>query len=513
MQKFLFLSAIAATMGVMASCSEDEIFSPTVVDSNAIAFATRSAQPSTRSAVTINSIDKFTVSAVDDENTPFFNNEEFIFNPSANVFTSVTPHYWPTTGTLSFYAISDPGHRTVDEANVPKYTYENWAAEKDLVAATVKAGEKQIPYPLIFKHLTSQIYVSAEAEDKTEELTYKLISVKMTAPSYGTYNFADATGGVGTWDIDKSKTSEYSYDDALPMTFRHHGQIELSSCYWNILPVAEGEILFDVEYQVLQNGRIIADFTGTNAKECIASSQTLLSGKRYIYNFILTCGSDETITFSVNIEDWEGSDDRINPDFTEPLQTKTVDMGVPGSNLKWAAGNIGAKSETDPGLYFQWGEVSGHADDGTFTYRPGGYNRDDDYNAAFGTQMFDLTLEQDAARVNLGGNWRMPTKQEFDDLLAACTYEFTQDYNNTGVAGCILTSKANGNKLFFPQNKDLGGTEVAIGASVSLWTSTFGSFAFYYYTSISFFAGGFDDDCRTGETSRCYAFPIRAVCE
>lgn len=305
MQKLLFLSAIAATMGVMASCSEDDMLSPAVPDGNTIAFATQSAKPSTRSAVTINNIDRFTVSAVDDENTPFFNNEEFIFNPSVNVFTSVTPHYWPTTGTLSFYAISDPGHRTVDESNVPMFTYENWAAEKDLVAATVKAGEKQIPYPLVFKHLTSQVYVSAEAEDKTEELTYKLVSVRMTAPSTGTYSFADATGGVGTWNTDKTKTSEYSYDDALPMTFRHHGEIMTSSCYWNILPFADGEIHFDVEYQVLQNGRIISDFTGANAKECIASSQTLLSGKRYIYNFVLTRGSDETITFTLTMSDWE----------------------------------------------------------------------------------------------------------------------------------------------------------------------------------------------------------------
>ena len=67
MKKIIFLSVMA--LGLMASCSEDELMSNPLNDSNAIAFATQTANKTarkamTRSAVTINSIDKFTVSAL-----------------------------------------------------------------------------------------------------------------------------------------------------------------------------------------------------------------------------------------------------------------------------------------------------------------------------------------------------------------------------------------------------------------------------------------------------------------
>jgi len=303
MKKFILMTALAA--GFLTSCSEDDLGMLSTVDSNTIAFATKQSAPTTRSGESITSIAKFTANAVNDDNTSFFSNEEYIYDGATGVFKSAVPHYWPTTGTLSFYAINNIGSYSVDGNNVPKYTYSNWAAEKDLVAATVKAGEKEIPYPLTFRHLTSQIVVSAEAENKTEELTYRLVSVKMTAPSTGTYSFANTTGGVGTWAIDNTKTSEYSYNEALPMAFKQNGQIELTSCYWNILPVTDGKLYFAIEYQVLQNGKLIADFTGTKTKECSIENPGLVAGKIYRYNFILTRSTNDEITFTVSLANWE----------------------------------------------------------------------------------------------------------------------------------------------------------------------------------------------------------------
>ena len=302
MKKYLLMTALAA--GFLVSCSEDEDFLQSPVDNNTIAFATSNAKVMTRSGVTINSIDNFTVSAVNEDKTSYFANEEYVYDNASGVFKSETPHYWPTTGTLSFYAISDPGTYSADENSVPSYSYSNWEAEKDLVAATVLAGEKEIPYPLQFKHLTSQIVVGAEAEDKEEALTYKLVSVKLTVPSTGIYRFADATGGVGTWEIDNANTSTYSYEEALPMSFKQNGQIELSSCYWNILPVTDGELYFRVQYQVLQNGRVITDYTGDKYKECTVKNPGLLAGKIYRYNFILSRSTDEEITFTTTFTDW-----------------------------------------------------------------------------------------------------------------------------------------------------------------------------------------------------------------
>lgn len=306
MKKIFFLSVFA--LGLMTSCSKDDLTSAPSYDNNAIAFATKSAYKAiTRSGATINSIDKFTVSAVDESETPFFSGVEFSYNTAKGVFNSNTPYYWPLSGSLNFYAISNPGTVSLDAHNTPKYSYENWGGETDLVAATVLSGEKQIPYPLVFQHVLSQVYVSAEAKNKTEQLTYKLTSVEMTTPCNGTYSFANATAGIGTWEIDNNTGKEYSFADALPLSFTQTGSVSTSTTYWNILPVTDGKIQFRVGYQVFQNGQMIAEFSGANAKTCEVITPNLVSGKRYVYNFLLTRGTEDAITFTMSMADWDGN--------------------------------------------------------------------------------------------------------------------------------------------------------------------------------------------------------------
>ena len=125
-----------------------------------------------------------------------------------------------------------------------------------------------------------------------------------------------------------------------------------------------------------------------------------------------------------------------------------VDLGLP-SGLKWATCNVGASSPEEYGLYFAWGETTGYtANDVTSGVREFTKNK---YNAGPAASISaDLTLEQDAAHVNLGGNWRMPTKAEYQELLDNCNVVWTDDYNGTGVKGRIFTSKVNGNSVFFP---------------------------------------------------------------
>ena len=125
-----------------------------------------------------------------------------------------------------------------------------------------------------------------------------------------------------------------------------------------------------------------------------------------------------------------------------------VDLGLP-SGLKWATCNIGASSPEQAGLYFAWGETTGY----TTKQVTSGVRKFDDttYQAGAAASISaDLTLEQDAVRTNLGGNWRMPTEAEYQELLVNCTSTWTTNYNGTGVKGCILTSKVNGNSVFFP---------------------------------------------------------------
>jgi len=325
MKKILLLTAIA--LGFMTSCSSDDDMlsnaSPSSIDANSIVFSTGDNAVTTRAGVTITSLNKFTVDAVTTDKKNYFSSVDFTFNGAKSVFESATPYYWPTDGTLSFFAISDPGNKTVNSEAVPSYTYNDWAAEKDLVVSSALAGQKMAPFHLGFYHATSQIRVTAEAADKTQALTYKLVSVRMKTPATGTLAFSNINGERATWSITNSKTKTYSYDSALPISFQNNGKANPSAVYWNILPVKDGTISFDIEYQVIQNGRVIADFTGDNKKECQVKSPNLEMGKKYNYNFILPIDASSTvITFTTTVYGWtDGTNTSIDVPENPTMQT------------------------------------------------------------------------------------------------------------------------------------------------------------------------------------------------
>ena len=112
------------------------------------------------------------------------------------------------------------------------------------------------------------------------------------------------------------------------------------------------------------------------------------------------------------------------------VKYKTIDLGL-HSNLLWADRNIGASTPEEAGLYFQWGDTQGYTaeqvgdGDGLKAFSWADYKFSIDgsssnfskYNASDSKTVLDL--EDDAAHVNMGGNWRMPTENEFIEL---CMY-------------------------------------------------------------------------------------------
>ena len=122
-----------------------------------------------------------------------------------------------------------------------------------------------------------------------------------------------------------------------------------------------------------------------------------------------------------------------------------VDLGLP-SGLKWATCNVGASSPEQAGLYFAWGETTGY----TAEQVEKGVRKFDSTSYTSSAISTDLKPEQDAVHVNLGGNWRMPTKAEYQELIDNTTQTWTDDYNGTGVAGRLYTSRVNGKSVFFP---------------------------------------------------------------
>ncbi|MCH5241804.1 MAG: hypothetical protein J1F67_05200 [Muribaculaceae bacterium] len=135
-----------------------------------------------------------------------------------------------------------------------------------------------------------------------------------------------------------------------------------------------------------------------------------------------------------------------------------VDMGAAGI---WAACNVGANKPEEYGLYFAWGEITGYKDQ--FSGKGFYWN---DYKWSNGSTRETLTkycnssshgkvdnksildLEDDAAHIIMGGNWRIPTIEEFSTLWDTCNIIWT---SRNGINGALFSLKTDSSKtLFFP---------------------------------------------------------------
>ena len=135
-----------------------------------------------------------------------------------------------------------------------------------------------------------------------------------------------------------------------------------------------------------------------------------------------------------------------------------VDLGLPSGTL-WATCNIGANSPEEYGDYFAWGETEGFNSGktnfswSTYKWCNGSYDSLTKYNTSseYGSidKMTELDLEDDAAYVNWGPEWRMPSLGQFEELINS-SYTTTTWTTQNGVYGRKITSKKNGNSIFLP---------------------------------------------------------------
>lgn len=195
---------------------------------------------------------------------------------------------------------------------------------------------------------------------------------------------------------------------------------------------------------------------------------------------------------------------------------QAVDLGL---SVKWANMNIDASSPEEVGYYYSWGNTEGLQ---KVSYGADKYHKLTKYctESEYGENGFTdnlTTLEpiDDIAYVRLGGNWRMPTAEECLELVENTKYEWCDNYNDSGVAGFILTSKIDGytnESIFLPVTGDY----------------VFGYRAFYWSSSLCYWAGHYTSD--KAETLYIYgsrepgaddqyskeyrneSFPIRPVC-
>ena len=186
-----------------------------------------------------------------------------------------------------------------------------------------------------------------------------------------------------------------------------------------------------------------------------------------------------------------------------------VDLGLPSGTL-WADRNVGADSPEAYGDYFAWGETEPKSTYNWSTYKwcQGSNNTMTKYctDSFYGTvdNKTVLDLEDDAAYVNMGADWRMPTYDELNELRNNCTWTWT---SKKGTKGYKVTGP-NGKSIFLPAagyRNDSG--LYRAGSDGSYWsTSLHGP-----YLAWSLYINSDSYNTYTSGKRRNYGHTVRAV--
>ena len=206
--------------------------------------------------------------------------------------------------------------------------------------------------------------------------------------------------------------------------------------------------------------------------------------------------------------EWEEDEKYYRQDVVE-AKVNMVDLGLPSGTL-WADRNVGADSPEAYGDYFAWGETSTKSTYNWSTYK--WYRGSEDTmtkyctDSSYGTvdNKTVLDLEDDAAYVNMGAEWRMPTYDEQKELRNKCTWTWTTQNGTNG----YRVIGPNGNSIFLPaagyrNDSDLNNAgSYGLYRSASLYESN-PYYAWYLYFDSSYYYTRYD--------YRYYGRTVRAV--
>lgn len=243
---------------------------------------------------------------------------------------------------------------------------------------------------------------------------------------------------------------------------------------------------------------------------------------------LLSCGSssntknaisDNSNVAKTDVLESEEEEGNIDEPEDAPFEIEAVDLGL---SVMWANANIGAKSEDDYGYYIAWGEEleKSHYDlDNYFDFRveapKGGMVRYiyDKFNEA-GASL--IGTEYDTATKYLGGNWRMPTPEEVQELINNCEMkeEYVKDQNNHISLTYTIATGPNGQFIYFPHGGYKDGNELDKRYAL-FWTANLPNINPEKGEAMAASTGDFGHGNKMGiiKKRRCFGLSVRAVCE
>ena len=178
-----------------------------------------------------------------------------------------------------------------------------------------------------------------------------------------------------------------------------------------------------------------------------------------------------------------------------------IDLGLP-SGTKWANMNIGATSETDYGLYFQWGDIVGYNGDEALAYSTWSTCPGNGGNSSYNSTSIStwdsanltngvLNTNVDAAYVHTEGKAKMPTLTQCQELLDETNHSWVTNYNGTVINGMKFVSKKDSSKYIFIPASGFAwnGSFSIVGDYGSLWSSGVDASDAQYAGSLYFDSG------------------------
>ena len=193
---------------------------------------------------------------------------------------------------------------------------------------------------------------------------------------------------------------------------------------------------------------------------------------------------------------------------------ETVDLGLSSGTL-WAKTNLGAQTETDYGNYYQWASTTPLHVEGT-TVNPAAdwelcpYTDSEGNPSKYTGSDYDTLQTSDDVVSKQFTGYRMPTQDDFQELIDETDNEWVEDFNGSGANGYKFTSKSDSSKyIFLPaagycNESSLG----SVGEECNYWSSSLDtgnpSNAWYLYLDMEIVSMYNDSD-------RYYGFSIRPV--
>ena len=235
---------------------------------------------------------------------------------------------------------------------------------------------------------------------------------------------------------------------------------------------------------------------------------TLAEGIKEIFATAKTTGSNVMLCGNDGTPDGHMTMAKLGETLGVPKRLEFVDLGLPSGTL-WATRNLGAETPEDYGYYFSWGNVVGRKPNGTTFDYDWGANNNGNYASTTGAALtgdIPTNMDYDAVQRYMGGSCKMPTTTQFAELFNS-SYTTNEWTTKNGVNGRLVTSKINGNSIFFPAaGYGYGASLSGAGSGGCCWSRSLGSSAggyYLYFNSSHVYPQSSD--------SRFYGFSVRAV--